>query len=156
MAIGEVTGICRVCGEKFTIRKKFYKRKEAGSFERNAQEQYDLCPTCYREQKTQEKHEEKAAEPIIATVRISKTEEILPITIYLSGGTYPVKEQLKEQGYKWNCDDYVWIKSIQRENVKAEILSLKAIKETIAYNRMYQEAYEKWLNAHKKENCDKK
>ena len=22
MAIGEVTGICRVCGEKFTIRKK--------------------------------------------------------------------------------------------------------------------------------------
>ena len=34
--------------------------------------------------------------------------------------------------------------------------TLKAIKETIAYNRMYQEAYEKWLNAHKKENCDKK
>ena len=28
MAIGEVTGICRVCGEKFTIRKKFYKRKD--------------------------------------------------------------------------------------------------------------------------------
>ena len=83
-------------------------------------------------------------------MRISKTEEIFPITIYLSGGTYPVKEQLKEQGYKWNCDDYVWIKSIQRENVKAEILSLKAIKETIAYNRMYQEAYEKWLMLIKK------
>ena len=72
MAIGEVTGICRVCGEKFTIRKKFYKRKEADSFERNAQEQYDLCPTCYREQKNQEKHEEKTAEPIIPQMRISK------------------------------------------------------------------------------------
>lgn len=27
MAIGEVTGICRVCGEKFTIRKNFIKEK---------------------------------------------------------------------------------------------------------------------------------
>lgn len=65
MAIGEVTGICKVCGKKFTIRKKFYKRKEADSFERNAQEQYDLCPTCYREQKTQKNMKKKIQNPLL-------------------------------------------------------------------------------------------
>lgn len=148
MAIGKVDGICKICGEKFTIQKKFYKRRDANAFEENMRGQYDICPDCYREQKYEEKQAAKDAEPIVATVKISKIEEKQPVTIYLTGGTYPVKEQLKEYNYKWSRDDYSWIKSIQREKVKEEILILKEIKETTAFNRMYKEDYEKWMQAH--------
>ena len=33
MAIGEVKGICKKCGEEFTVRKKFHKGTEAREFE---------------------------------------------------------------------------------------------------------------------------
>lgn len=54
MAIGQVDGVCKTCGEKFTIRRKFHKRSEANYFEESMQGQFDICPSCYREQKCKE------------------------------------------------------------------------------------------------------
>ena len=96
MAIGEVKGICKKCGEEFTVRKKFHKGTEAREFEEKYQDFYDECPECYSERRRAEKEAEEKEKPIIATLKISKIEEDFPITIFLTGETYSVKEKLKE------------------------------------------------------------
>lgn len=47
------------------------------------------------------------------------------IIMYLSGNTYPIKEELKADGFRWDFDDKVWYKrffldekGISREYVK--------------------------------------
>lgn len=148
MAIGQVDGVCKICGEKFTVKRKFHKRSEANYFEESMQGQFDTCPSCYREQKCKEQHAIKDSKPITITLWVSKITENNPITIHLTGGTYPIKEQLKELSYKWDPDNYAWAKAVTLEEVNEEILSLRKIKKVTVINRVYKSRLEEWKKAH--------
>ena len=150
MAIGEVKGICKKCGEEFTVRKKFHKGTEAREFEEKYQDFYDECPECYSERRRAEKEAEEKEKPIIATLKISKIEEDLPITISLTGETYSVKEKLKELGYKWDRDIRAWKKYLLLENVEQEIVILKEIKRIKMSGKPPKKSeYNNWLAAHR-------
>ena len=145
MAIGEVKGICKKCRQEFTVRKKFHKGNEAR----------DECPECYSERRRAEKEAEEKEKPIIATLKISKIEEDLPITISLTGETYSVKEKLKELGYKWDRDIRAWKKYLLLENVEQEIVILKEIKRIKMSGRPPKKSeYNNWLAAHR--GCEQK
>ena len=152
MAIGEVKGICKKCGQEFTVRKKFYKGNEAREFEEKYQDFYDECPECYSERRRIEKEAEEKEKPIIVGLKISKIEESLPITISLTGETYPVKEKLKELGYKWDKDSRAWVKYLLLEGVQNEISTLKKIKDIKMSGRPPKRSeYNNWLAAHKEQ-----
>ncbi len=155
MAIGEVKGICKKCGEEFTVRKKFHKGTEAREFEEKYQDFYDECPECYSERRRAEKEAEEKGKPIIATLKISKIEEDFPITIFLTGETYSVKEKLKELGYKWDRDIRAWKKYLLLENVEQEIVILKEIKRIRMSGKPPKKSeYNNWLAAHR--GCEQK
>lgn len=152
MAIGEVKGICKKCGQEFTVRKKFYKGNEAREFEEKYQDFYDECPECYSERRRIEKEAEEKEKPIIVGLKISKIEESLPITISLTGETYPVKEKLKEIDYKWDKDNRAWVKGLLLESVENEIITLKKIKDIKISGRPPKKSeYNNWLMAHKEQ-----
>ena len=152
MAFGEVKGICKKCGQEFTVRKKFHKGKEAREFEQNCQDYFDECPECYGERRRAERAAEEEKKPIIITLKNSKIEEPFPITIFLTGETYPVKEKLKELGYKWDKDNRAWSKYLLLENVKREMLDLEKIKEIKMSGRLLNKGeYNNWLAAHKED-----
>lgn len=155
MAIGEVKGICKKCGQEFTVRKKFHKGNEAREFEQKYQDYYDECPECYSERRRAEKEAEEKEKPIIATLKISKIEEDFPITIFLTGETYSVKEKLKEIDYKWDKDERAWVKQLLLEDVENEILTLRKIKETKMSGKPPKRSeYNNWLAAHR--GCEQK
>lgn len=150
MAIGEVKGICKKCRQEFTVRKKFHKGNEAREFEQKYQDYYDECPECYSERRRIEKEAEEKENPIIVGLKISKIEESLPITISLTGETYPVKERLKEIDYKWDKDNRAWVKQLLLEDAENEILTIKKIKEIKMSGRPPKKSeYNNWLAAHR-------
>lgn len=152
MAIGEVRCICKKCGQEFTVRRKFHKGKEAREFEENYQGYYDECPDCYGERRRAEEAAEEKEKPIFVMLKISKIEASLPITVSLTGETYPVKENLKELGYKWDKDSQAWVKYLLLEGVENEISTLKKIKEIkMAGKPPKKSEYNNWLGAHKEQ-----
>ena len=97
----------------------------------------------------------KEEEPIIAILKISKIEEDFPITIFLTGETYSVKEKLKELGYKWDRDIRAWKKYLLLESVEQEIVILKEIKRIKMSGRPPKKSeYNNWLAAHR--GCEQK
>lgn len=89
------------------------------------------------------------------SLKISKIEEDLPITISLTGETYSVKEKLKELGYKWDRDIRAWKKYLLLENVEQEIVILKEIKKIKMSGRPPKKSeYNNWLAAHR--GCEQK
>lgn len=101
------------------------------------------------------KEAEEKEKPIIATLKISKIEEDFPITIFLTGETYSVKEKLKELGYKWDRDIRAWKKYLLLENVEQEIVILKEIKRIKMSGKPPKKSeYNNWLAAHR--GCEQK
>lgn len=133
MAMAEITCTCATCGKDFLHRKKLYNRREADKYEEWAKYHIDECPDCYRERV----REKRNSEPMIINLEIlnyvNKANGNIQVKLYITGGSYPHKDKLKEAGYKF--DGLHWYEVVQynENNVnhaiqKAEGLGAKFIK----------------------------
>lgn len=133
MAMVEITCTCATCGKDFLHRKKLYNRREADKYEEWAKYNVDECPDCYRERI----REKRNSEPMIINLEIlnyvNKANGNIQVKLYITGGSYPHKDKLKEAGYKF--DGLHWYEVVQynENNVnhaiqKAEDLGAKFIK----------------------------
>lgn len=105
MAKASVTITCTKCGATFVKEKRgCLNRSEADSWETWAENNFDLCPSCYGEQM----QEEKKARGLLLSVRLrsphNPTEEKCVALIY-DGDTYSHKDALREMGATWT-DEY--------------------------------------------------
>ena len=97
---------CRICGTTFTkVKRNCYNRKEADSWERWAESNFDLCPSCWGKEKVKEEKEAG----LIAKVRLEMPYTVLHgdtprICFVTYGDTYPIKDKLKEIGAVYSED----------------------------------------------------
>lgn len=59
-----------------------------------------LCSECYKKMM----REEEQAQPITCNIIIFSHTET-PFTLYLTGNVFPVKDTIKQLGYKWSFPD---------------------------------------------------
>lgn len=100
MARARATCTCKVCGKQFEKTAKVYNMAAAFEWEKWAEENITLCPSCWGKQKRQEE--------IAKGFRCEVRKSYDTTTIVFYGDTYLHKEELKALGAKW--DDFEPIK----------------------------------------------
>lgn len=86
---------CATCGAEFVQTATKRNCREADEWAAWAVEHFDECPNCFAARM----RAEEEATPVTATVKIDPMFQVM--YIQLSGNTRPVKDKIKELGFKW-------------------------------------------------------
>lgn len=89
---------CATCGAEFTKEATKYNRRLADEWVRWAESTFRQCPSCWGK----EQREKEMQEPPTLTISLLPHNPDAPILLVWSGNTYPIKDQLKEMGYRWD------------------------------------------------------
>ena len=89
---------CKECGKEFTKEATKRNRKEADSWEEWAEANFDLCPQCWGKQQ----REKERQEPPTLEVNLLPYSVECPVMLTWTGNSYPIKETLKKQGYRFD------------------------------------------------------
>lgn len=90
--------------------------------------------------------EEEQAQPITCNIILSSHTET-PFTLYLTGNVFPVKDTIKQLGYKWNVPDYgavgdftykYWTKNVSMMGLEEELQQLRSIFPETVVERQYE------------------
>ena len=90
--------------------------------------------------------EEEQAQPITCNIILSSHTET-PFTLYLTGNVFPVKDTIKQLGYKWNFPDYgavgdftykYWTKNVSMMGLEEELQQLRSIFPETVVERQYE------------------
>ncbi|MEO3161090.1 hypothetical protein [Ruminococcus bicirculans (ex Wegman et al. 2014)] len=118
-----------------------------------------LCSECYKKMM----REEEQAQPITCNIIIFSHTET-PFTLYLTGNVFPVKDTIKQLGYKWSFPDSdgygsvsnytykCWTKKASMMELEDELKQLRSIFPETVVERQYENwEVEEFLRAMEKD-----
>ena len=129
MAQARANCTCKECGAEFIRKKTCRNRAEAESWEKWAEDNFDLCGECYK--KACDEHD--LEQPLTLHIRIELFRPTEPVLLAFSGCSKKYKDKIKELGYYWREDvsgvfgglnmhpDFCWQKNIKLDELDAEV-----------------------------------
>lgn len=165
MAVATANCTCKKCGAKFTKSIKKYNRRQADDWERWAEANYDICPTCYG--KAMREAELKL--PPTVTINIHPFNNEKPVSLVWSGNTMPVKDQISALGYNYgeiespgtfgildtHAPRKAWYMNIEPENLEQVLVAASGIPEAIIKKNISQIDIVAYLKMKEKRNIEK-